>query len=252
MAVRRRGKRWAVEVYDRTTASKRQVGTFDTWREAKNRPSGRHGGCAAGRRGGETVGGFADRWRPSPAPKESTNVAYPGAGQAVRPDQHGDLALRDVGDPACYEWLTLDPERDPRDVLRRAGWTSWIEPVRRPAAAGCARPEGSRRSVGRPGSRARFVLARVWTGEVALECPRARPPRCLHRHAPRRALRVALGRLGLSRERDPRRASVLAADAPVRVAEERQAQGHRPDAAGEGRALRATTSRRFGVDRFPS
>jgi hypothetical protein len=80
MTVRRRGKRWAVEVYDSTVASrKRYVGTFDSHAEA------REAGLRAeqdvvrrrGKRGDETVAGWAARWLAlRPRQKESTNIAY--------------------------------------------------------------------------------------------------------------------------------------------------------------------------------
>jgi hypothetical protein len=81
MAVRRRGKRWSVEVYDfRRDSRKRYVGTFDSQREARDAearelsaPSRRR--PTEGTR--ETVAAFADRWLDlRPRQKESTNIGY--------------------------------------------------------------------------------------------------------------------------------------------------------------------------------
>jgi integrase len=109
MAVRKRGTRWAVEVYDAERASgKRYVGTFDTQREARaaerDELASRTGKGRSG--SGETVDSFAERWLDlRPRRKESTNVAYR---EQVKPfaEQHGDLLLREVDVELALRWLT--------------------------------------------------------------------------------------------------------------------------------------------------
>ena len=81
MTVRRRGKRWAVEVYDPSRDSrKRYVGTFESHREARDAEA--HVLAARSRRrvdgrNTETVASFANRWLDlRPRQKESTNLSY--------------------------------------------------------------------------------------------------------------------------------------------------------------------------------
>jgi len=81
VAVRRRGKRWAVEVYDPWLDSrKRYVGTFDSQREAREAEAREVSALARRRPAGgtrETVASFAERWLDlRPRQKESTNISY--------------------------------------------------------------------------------------------------------------------------------------------------------------------------------
>jgi integrase len=108
MTIRKRGKRWAVEVYDSTVSSrKRYVGTFDSQAEA--REAGRRAEQDVvrrrGKRGDETVAGWAARWLElRPRQKESTNIAYR---EQVTPFEraHGAMPLRDVSVELALEWM---------------------------------------------------------------------------------------------------------------------------------------------------
>src|SRR4051812_8180010 len=109
MAVRRRGSRWAVEVYDGSrTSRKRYVGTYETQREARDAEREAEHAVARrrGRAGGdETVASFAIRWLDlRPRQKASTNQAYR---EQVKPfaDAYGELSLRDVDIELAYSWL---------------------------------------------------------------------------------------------------------------------------------------------------
>jgi len=109
MAVRRRGKRWAVEVYDPHRESrKRYVGTFDNQREAKQAEARELAALSRRRPAGgarETVASFADRWLDvRPRQKESTNISYR---EQVKPfaEAYGSLPLADVDTQFAYEWL---------------------------------------------------------------------------------------------------------------------------------------------------
>jgi len=107
MTTKRRGKRWSVEVYDPSKASrKRYVGTFDTQQEARAAGRLAESQIAArkGRSAETTVAQFAARWLDlHPRQKESTNIGY--AAQ-VKPfvDLHGALPLRDVTVDFALEW----------------------------------------------------------------------------------------------------------------------------------------------------
>jgi len=109
MAVRKRGNRWAVEVYDRDRPSgKFHVGTFDTQREARGaeREHLAKRGRQKPRGSPETVASFANRWLDlRPRTKDSTNQAYR---EQVRPfaEKHGDLLLDEVGVELALEWLS--------------------------------------------------------------------------------------------------------------------------------------------------
>src|SRR3954470_13270198 len=98
MTVKPRGKRWTVEVYDPSLSSKkRYVGTYDGQREAKSaeRVAQTEVSRRRGRKGDETVAGFAARWLDlRPRTKASTNVAYR---EQVKPfaDRHGSTRLRE-------------------------------------------------------------------------------------------------------------------------------------------------------------
>lgn len=109
MTVRRRGKRWAVEVYDPSRDSrKRYVGTFESHREARDAEA--HVLAARSRRrvdgrNTETVASFANRWLDlRPRQKESTNLSYR---EQVKPfaAAYGRLPLADVDSELAYEWL---------------------------------------------------------------------------------------------------------------------------------------------------
>jgi len=108
MIVRKRGRRYAVEVYDAAVVSrKRYVGTFASEREAKE--AGRAAEAEVARRRGhradETVASWANRWLElKPRQKASTNIGY---AEQVRQfvDRHGELRLRDVDVELALEWL---------------------------------------------------------------------------------------------------------------------------------------------------
>ena len=107
-AVRKRGDRWAVEVYDASRSSrKRYVGTFGSRREA--REAERLALAELAKRqpqiGGETVEGFASRWLElRPRAKESTNESYR---EQIKPfvAQHGSLKLAEVTVELAYRWV---------------------------------------------------------------------------------------------------------------------------------------------------
>jgi hypothetical protein len=107
MTIRKRGKRWSVEVYDATVASKkRYVGTFESQADAREAARVAEGDVARrrGRRADETVSGWAGRWLDlRPRQKESTNIAYR---EQVAPFQkaHGERRLRDVTVELALEW----------------------------------------------------------------------------------------------------------------------------------------------------
>jgi integrase len=70
---RRRNGRWAVQIYDPGLGRSRQVGTYDTKRDAKIAEVDAIGKTTAG--GSETVGSFAGRWTTDYSrPKASTNA----------------------------------------------------------------------------------------------------------------------------------------------------------------------------------
>jgi hypothetical protein len=99
VTVKRRAKRWSVEVYDPSrTSKKRYVGTFDTQHEARAAGRLAESEIAArrGRPADTTVAEFASRWlQMHPREKESTNLGY---AQQTKPfvERFGALALRDV------------------------------------------------------------------------------------------------------------------------------------------------------------
>ncbi|MDQ3090661.1 MAG: site-specific integrase [Actinomycetota bacterium] len=109
MTIRRRGKskRWTVEVYDPSKASRKwQVGTFDSQQEARAAGRLAESRIAArkGRRADTTVAEFAARWLElHPRQKESTNTGY--AAQ-IKPfvSVHGAVPLRDVTVEIALEW----------------------------------------------------------------------------------------------------------------------------------------------------
>jgi hypothetical protein len=146
MTIKRRGKRWSVEVYDASKASrKRYVGTFDTQQEA--RAAGRIAeseiSTQRGRRVDTTVAEFAARWLElHPREKESTNIGY---AQQIKPfvESRGALPLRDVTVDLALEWA----RRRSRDVQRcSSSRTDRHQPVYEPEASRLARPEGPRGS----------------------------------------------------------------------------------------------------------
>lgn len=109
MNLRKRGRRWSVEVYDPAMASrKRYVGSFDSEREAKEAGRSAEADVARrrGRRGDETVAGWAARWLDlKPRQKETTNVGYR---EQVKPfaERYGKLRLCEVDVPLALEWLS--------------------------------------------------------------------------------------------------------------------------------------------------
>jgi len=106
--VRKRGRRYSVEVYDPSFGSrKRYVGTYATEREAKEAGRAAEADVARrrGRRGDETVAGWATRWLVlKPRQKESTNIGYREQVRAFA-ERHGSLRLRDVDVELALEWL---------------------------------------------------------------------------------------------------------------------------------------------------
>lgn len=175
MTVRRRGKRWAVEVHDATVkGQKRYVGTFDSQAEAREAQRRAELGVAQrrGRPGDETVAGWAARWLEiRPRNKEATNIAYR---EQVRPFEraHGAMRLRDVGVEFALEWVgeyrwTLGGVRAMFSDARRVGLVD-------------TNPFAGLRLRGSRGRRDLDVLTReeverlaacateVWSGEVAL------------------------------------------------------------------------------------
>lgn len=109
MAVRRRGHRWAVEIYDASRASKkRYVGTFGTQRQARDAETLELAAVARRRptlSRTETVESFAGRWLDlRPRQKESTNISYR---EQVKPfaQAYGHLPLADIDTELAYVWL---------------------------------------------------------------------------------------------------------------------------------------------------
>jgi integrase len=108
MNLRKRGRRWSAEIYDPAVASKkRYVGTYDTEREAREAGRSAEAEVARrrGRRGDETVAGWAARWLDlKPRQKETTNVGYR---EQVKPfaERYGKLRLREVDVQLALEWL---------------------------------------------------------------------------------------------------------------------------------------------------
>lgn len=108
MTVRRRGARWAVEVYDPSvTSRKRYVGTYGTRREAREaeRAAAADVHRRRGRRQDETVASFAGRWLDLyPRRKRTTNLSY---AEQVAPfaRTHGNRRLHDVGVELAIEWV---------------------------------------------------------------------------------------------------------------------------------------------------
>jgi integrase len=175
MTIRRRGKRWAVEVYDPAVASKkRYVGTYDSQAQAREAAREAEAGVARhrGRRGDETVAGWAVRWLElRPRTKESTNIAYR---EQVLPFQrvHGDSPLRDVTVELALEWVsehrwTLGGIRAMFSDARRSGLVDG-----NPFAGLRLRGSHGRKNLD-VATRAEVerlsdCATEVWTGEVAL------------------------------------------------------------------------------------
>jgi hypothetical protein len=109
MAVRKRGTRWSVEVYDGSLSSRtRYVGTYDTQREARDaeREAEQAVAWRRGRPAGdETVAPFAGRWLDlRPRQKASTNQSYR---EQVKPFvvAYGERRLQHVDIELAYSWL---------------------------------------------------------------------------------------------------------------------------------------------------
>lgn len=129
MTVRRRGKRWAVEVYDPAKATrKRYVGTYSTQQDAREAERAAEADVARrrGRRTDDTVAGFAARWLDlRPRQKASTNLAYR---EQVAPfaDRFGSVRLREVTVEQALAWAgekrwTIGGVRAMFSDARRAG-----------------------------------------------------------------------------------------------------------------------------------
>lgn len=176
MAVRRRGKRWSVEVYDGSlTSRKRYVGTYDSLQAAREaeraaeQDIARRRGRSAGE---ETVATFAARWLDlRPRQKESTNQAYR---EQVKPfvAAYGDRPLRDVDIELAYSWLG-------EKRWTHGGLRAMFSDARRIGLVE-ANPFAGLRLRGSPGRKHLVPLTveevhrlagcagEVWTGEVAL------------------------------------------------------------------------------------
>jgi integrase len=107
----RRGSRWVATGYDRATKLKRQLGTFDTKREAarveadwklRTRPTGR-----------ETCDQFAERWmRDYPRPRASTTRTHHERTRRFARDFAG-VKLTDVDRPTARAWALKHPSDAP-------------------------------------------------------------------------------------------------------------------------------------------
>jgi integrase len=175
MTIRKRGKRWAVEVYDPTVSSKKHyVGTYESQADAREAAREAEGDVARrrGRRADETVAGWAGRWLDlRPRQKESTNIAYR---EQVAPFRkaNGDRRLRDVTVEFALEWAvehrwTLGGVRAMFSDARRAGLVE-----ANPFAGLRLRGSHGRKNldVATPAEIERLAecASEVWSGEVAL------------------------------------------------------------------------------------
>ncbi len=175
MTIRKRGKRWTVEVYDPSVSSKkRYVGTYGSQADAREAARGAEGDVARrrGRRADETVSGWADRWLDlRPRDKESTNIAYK---EQVAPFEraHGERRLRNVTVEFALEWAvehrwTLGGIRAMFSDARRAGLVE-----ANPFAGLRLRGSHGRKDLDVPRradvERLSECALEVWAGEVAL------------------------------------------------------------------------------------
>jgi integrase len=175
VTIRKRGKRWPVEVYDSAVKSrKRYVGTFDSQAEAREakRRAEQDVARRCGKRGDETVAGWAARWLElRPRQKESTNIAYR---EQVAPFEraHGSMTLRDVSVELALEWMgehrwTLGGIRAMFSDARRVGLVDT-----NPFAGLRLRGSRGRKDIDIPArdevERLAEYAVEVWSGEVAL------------------------------------------------------------------------------------
>ena len=108
--VKRSSGRYAVQVYDPTTARMRQLGTFDTKREAANAERDHRAGAQRGR---ETVGSFYARWmRDYPRPAESTRLHYETQARKFA-DAHAGRWLDQINRQTARGWALEHPRRCP-------------------------------------------------------------------------------------------------------------------------------------------
>jgi integrase len=107
--IRRRGRTFAVEVYDGARKSrKRYVGTYTNRADAKaaERAASEDVARGRGRKREETVAGWAARWLElRPRPKEATNIAYREQTKNFV-EEHGSARLRAVDAEMALEWLS--------------------------------------------------------------------------------------------------------------------------------------------------
>jgi integrase len=104
--VKRKSGRYAVQVYDPTTARMRQLGTFDTKREAANAERDHRAGAQRGR---ETVGSFYARWmRDYPRPAESTQKHYTDQARKFA-DAHATKWLDQITRQQARAWALEHP-----------------------------------------------------------------------------------------------------------------------------------------------
>lgn len=199
MTIRKRGKRWAVEVSDPTAKSKkRYVGTFDSQAEA--REAGRRAEQDVARRrgksGDETVTGWTARWLElRPRQKESTNLAYR---EQVAPFEraHGAMKLRDVSVELALEWLgehrwTLGGIRAMFSDARRVGLVDT-----NPFAGLRLRGSRGRKDIDIPTrdevERLADYALEVWSGRGSFDDSSTHPHGCVRWDAPSRVVRAAL------------------------------------------------------------
>lgn len=111
MTIRKRGNRWAVEIYDGTLPTrKRYVGTYNTEREARR--AERDATLMVEQRQGQatqTISEFAHRWLELfPRRKESTNHTYR---EQIKPyvQQHGTRRLADITVQDAVTWVNENP-----------------------------------------------------------------------------------------------------------------------------------------------
>lgn len=120
--IRKRSGAYGVAVYDRTTKSKRWVGTFPTLGEA--REAERRESLTPAGRGNETCTDAAERWlienaRPAPASQRTYRYALKRFRQDFK-----TVRVRDVDKPTARTWARAQPQSNVRVV--RALFTDLI------------------------------------------------------------------------------------------------------------------------------
>lgn len=99
---RRRGRRWTAHGYDKALGYTKQLGTFDTQREAKDREADWRKRTV--QTGAETCDSFAGRWMDDyPRPRESTRRTHVEHARRFAKDFEG-VKLADVDRPAARAW----------------------------------------------------------------------------------------------------------------------------------------------------